>query len=83
MKKMGGNARGFKVRINQHISDHKRGVSTCKFQCHVHNYGIQNNWRQEPFLSLNIMLRFSIWKAMIQWTIPVEINGQYNWSNFN
>ena len=27
--------KGFKVRINQYISDCKTGVSTCKFLCHV------------------------------------------------
>ena len=30
-KTIGDNAKGFKVRINQHICDCKTGVSTCKF----------------------------------------------------
>ena len=50
---------GFKVKINQHISDCKTGDSTCKFPRHVHNFGIKNNCLEEPFFSLNIMLRLS------------------------
>ena len=58
-KTIGDNMKGFKVRINQHISDCKTGVSTCKFLCHVYICGIKNNCLEEPFFSLNIMLRFN------------------------
>ena len=58
-KTIGDNARGFKVRINQHISDCKRGVSTYKFPRHVYDCGIKNNYLEEPFFSLNIMLRLN------------------------
>ena len=50
------NTKGFKVRINQHISDCKTGDSTCKFPRHVYDCGIKNNCLEEPFFSLNIML---------------------------
>ena len=55
--KKGDNTKGFKVRINQqHISDCKTGVSTCKFPFHVYDCVIKNNYPEEPFFSLNIML---------------------------
>ena len=50
------NTKGFKVRINQHISDCKTGDSTFKFPRHVYDCGIKNNCLEEPFFSLNIML---------------------------
>ena len=50
------NAKWFKVRINQHISDCKTGDSTCKFLHHICYCGIKNNCLEEPFISLNIML---------------------------
>ena len=55
-KTIGDNTKGFKVRINQYISDFKTGVSTCKFLHHVYDCGIKNNCPEEPFFSLNIML---------------------------
>ena len=54
-KTIRGNTKGFKVRINQHISDCKTGISTCKFLRHVCDCGIKNNCLEEPFFSLNIM----------------------------
>ena len=45
--------------INQHISDCKTGDSTCKFPRHVYDCGIKNNCLEEPFFSLNIMLRLN------------------------
>ena len=42
-KTIGDNVRGFKVTINQHISDCKRGVSTYKFPRHVYDCDIKNN----------------------------------------
>ena len=58
-KTIGDNTKGFKVRINQHISDCKTGDSTCKFPRHVYDCGIKNNCLEEPFFSLNIMLRLN------------------------
>ena len=49
----------FKVRIYQHISCYKTGDSTCKFVRHVYNFSIKNNCLEEPFFSLNIMLRLN------------------------
>ena len=49
------NTKGFKVRINQYISDCKTGDSTCKFPRHVYDCGIKNNCLEEPFFSLNII----------------------------
>ena len=56
-RKIRDNKKGFKVRINQHISDCKTGVSICKSPRHVNDWGIKNNCLEEPFFSLNIMLR--------------------------
>ena len=58
-KTIGDNTKGFKVRINQHIADCKTDVSTCKVPCHVYNCGIKNNFLEELFFSLNIMLRLN------------------------
>ena len=58
-KTIGDNTKGFKVRINQHIFECKTGISTCKFPRHVYSCGIKNNCLQEPFFSLNIMLRLN------------------------
>ena len=55
-KTIGHNTKGFKVRINQHISDCDTGDFTCKFPRHVYNCGIKNNCLKEQFFSLNIML---------------------------
>ena len=58
-KTVGDNTKGSKVRINQHISDCKTGVSTGKFPRHVCDFGIKNNCLAEPFFSLNTMLRLN------------------------
>ena len=50
------NTKGFKFRINQHISDSKTLLSTCKFRRHVYDCGIKNNCLEEPFVALSIML---------------------------
>ena len=34
-------------------------ISTCKFPRHVYDCGINNNFLEEPFFSLNIMLRLN------------------------
>ena len=57
------NTKGFKVRINQHISDCKTRDSTCfvvlritgiKNDCFINNICLE-----EPFFSLHIMLRLN------------------------
>ena len=53
------NTKGFKVRINQNISDCKTGVWTCKFPRHVYDCGIKNSCLEDPFFSLNIMLQLN------------------------
>ena len=58
-KTTGHNAKGFKVKINQHISNCKRGDSTCKFPRHVYDFSIKNYCLEEPFFDLNIMLRLN------------------------
>ena len=55
----GDNTNGFKVRINQHISDCKTKVLTCKFPRYVYDGGIKNDCVEESFFSLNIMLRLN------------------------
>ena len=94
MKTIGDNTKGFKVRINQHISECKTGVSTYEFPRHVYDCGIKNNCLQEPFFSLN-MLRLN--KNDRLQTIEKHLHfkgydtmnnrgrnyNQYNHSNFN
>ena len=58
-KTIGDNAKGFKVRINQRISDCRKGDSTCKFPRHVNDCGIKNNCLEEAFFSLNVILRLN------------------------
>ena len=40
-KTVGDNIVGFKSRMNQHISDSRTGVSTCKFPIHVYKCGLK------------------------------------------
>ena len=47
--------RGFKVRMNQHISESKTGRSSCKFPIHVYNCGTKNYNLNEPFFEIYIM----------------------------
>ena len=51
---IGDNTKG--LRMNQHISDCKTAAPTCKFPCHVYEYGIKNNRLEDPFFILNIVL---------------------------
>ena len=51
--------RGFKVRMNGHISECRTGISSCKFPKHVFNCGLRNINDVnafEPFFKINIML---------------------------
>ena len=56
-KTIAGNTNEFIIRINQHISDCKAGILICKLLRLLYDCGIKNNCLQEPFFSLNIMLR--------------------------
>ena len=58
-KTLGENTKGFKVRINQHISDCKTVVSTCKFPRHIYDCDIKNNCLKKLFFGLNIVLRLN------------------------
>ena len=58
-KTIGHNVTGFKGRMNQHISECRTGVSTCKFPRHVFSCGTKNNNPKEPFFSIDIMLRLN------------------------
>ena len=53
------NTRVFNLRINQHLSDYNTEVSTWTFPRHTFDCGIKNNGLEEPFFSLNIMLRLN------------------------
>ena len=79
-KTTGDNAKGFKLRTNQHISDCKTGVSTCKFPHHLCDYGIKNKCLEEPF-SLNIT--FQLNKSDRRETIEkhFHLKGYYTMKN--
>ena len=55
----GDKSRGFKVRMNQHISESRTGNSPCKFPQHVFNCGTKNNCLKEPFFKIYIMVKFN------------------------
>lgn len=55
-KTQGDNVHGFKQRMNLHISESKRGKSTCHFPKHVYECGIKNNCFKEPYFEINIMM---------------------------
>ena len=49
--------RGFKTRINKHISDSRTGQGTCVFAKHVFNCAKNSNKSlAEPFFKINIMM---------------------------
>ena len=56
-KAIGDHVHAFKTRINDHITESRSGVSTCKFSINVFNC-IKSNNRQleEPFFDIDIML---------------------------
>ena len=56
-KTVGDNIVGFKSRMNQHISNSRRGVSTCKFPIHVYKCGLKNKCLNEPFFEINVMMK--------------------------
>ena len=56
-KTIGDQVHGFKTRMNNHISESKRGVSPCKFPVHVFNCSKTNNKQlEEPFFNIYVML---------------------------
>ena len=56
-KTVDDNIVGFKFRMNQHISDIRAGVSTCKFPIHVCKCGLKNKCLNEPFFEINVMMK--------------------------
>ena len=56
-KTVGYNVFGFKSRINQHISDCRTGISTCKFPIHVYHCTMRNKCLKGPYFQLNIMIK--------------------------
>ena len=56
-KTVGDNIVRFKSRMNQHISDSRTGVSTCKFPVHVYKCGLKNKSLNEPFFEINVMIK--------------------------
>ena len=56
-KTVGDNVVGFKSRINQHISDCRTGISTCKFPIHIYHCDMKNKCLREPYLQLNIVTK--------------------------
>ena len=56
-KTVGDNVVGFKSRINQHISDCRKGISNCKFPIHIYHCAMKNKCLKEPYFQLNIMMK--------------------------
>ena len=54
---VGNNVVGFKSRINQHISDCRTDISTCKFPIQVYHCAMKNKCLKEPYFQLNIMMK--------------------------
>ena len=56
-KTVGNHIHGFKTRMNNHITESRSGVSTCKFPIHVFNCIKRNNRQlEEPFFYIYVML---------------------------
>ena len=56
-KTAGDNIVRFISRMNQHISDSRTQVSTCKFPIHVCKCGLKNKCLNEPFFEINLMMK--------------------------
>ena len=56
-KMVGDNIIGFNNIINQHISDCRTGISTCKFPIHVYHSAMKNKCLTEPYFQWNIMMK--------------------------
>lgn len=48
--------KGFKTRFNEHISESRTDVSSCKFPRHDFQYGIKYGNLREHFVEINVML---------------------------
>ena len=56
-KTIGDPVHGFKGRMNNHISEIKKGISTCKFPIHVFNCSKRYNRQvEEPYFTIHVML---------------------------
>ena len=56
-KTIGDPVHGFKGRMNNHISEIKKGISTCKFPIHVFNCSKRYNKQlEEPYFTIHVML---------------------------
>ena len=56
-KTIGDHIHGFKTRMNNHFTESRSGVSTCKFPIHVLNcIKINNRQLKEPFFNTYVML---------------------------
>ena len=78
---LGDKKKGFKVRINQYISDYNTGDSTCKFPRHVYKCVIKNNCLEEPFFSLNITLRLNKSDRLETISKHFHLKGYYTMNN--
>ena len=56
-KTAGDNIVRFISRMNQHISDSRTQVSTCKFPIHVCKCGLKSKCLNEPFFEINLMMK--------------------------
>ena len=57
-KTVGNHIHGFKTRMNNHITESRSGVSTCKFPIHVFNCSKRNNRQlEEPFCYVMLSLK--------------------------
>ena len=48
---------GFKSRMNQHVSDSRTRVSTCKFPTHVYKCGLKNECLNQLFFETSVMMK--------------------------
>ena len=72
-KTVGDNIIGFKSRMNQHNSDSRTGVSTCKFLIHVYKCGLKNKCSGEPFFEINFMMKLKSSKKVMTLLIALSI----------
>ena len=42
-KTVGDPVNGLRTRMNNHISESRKGISSCQFPIHIFNYSKQNN----------------------------------------
>ena len=56
-KTVGDNIVGFKSRMNQHISESRTGVSTCKFPIHVYKGDLKKKCLNKPLFEINVIMK--------------------------